>query len=77
MNGWTVIVRYQPGTPKVYQVYDAPDADAAIEIVLLDIGYHPGVRIEAIRLPDEPYPIKPLNYRPLTSEEKMLIRYND
>ena len=73
MNDYLVTVAYNPGTPKTYIVLRAPDVNGAGDIVLRTIGYNPGVpvRVEPISFANI------VQYRPLTQQEKELIRYND
>jgi len=79
---WLVTVHYDPGTPKVYAVLDAPDSHEARSAVLLDIGYHPGVSITCKPLPElEKARNRAHDYiywrgTPLTAEERQMVRFN-
>lgn len=74
-----VTVRYNPGVPQHYFVKGAPSRHDAEGTVLRHIGYHPGVPLSTTEM--DGHEVVPeyetLEYKPLTPEEKELIRYND
>lgn len=71
---------YDPGTPKNYLVLGAPSSREARKAALAEIGYHPGVDIivrESAGQPSDQIVDYVVEYKPLSSEMKELILYND
>lgn len=73
---YTVIIKYDPGIPKHYQVVGAPTAHDAKDAVLKSIGYNPGVPI-ICRAVQGKVSADAIQWIPLTQRELEAIRYND